>query len=375
MINLDKGIINKGDITRIVKTMKRAMAGEEITVAFLGGSITQGSLATTPDNCYAHLVYEWWSEKFPKAKVNYLNAGIGGTPSDFGVARVDSDVFKYNPDFLIVEFSVNDSATDYYMESYEGLVRHILLASEKVGLMLVHNVRYDNMESAEDKHVIVGKYYDIPEVSMKYSIYPAVANGSIKNRDITPDDLHPNDAGHLLLSKVIINALEKIYEIAWDGSLSCVSEAPLPGPLTKNSLENAVRLQNYNYNAVLKGFEPDTAIQNHITEMFRNGYTARKKGDSISFSTTCKTMLVQYRKSVNKPAPVAMAIVDGREEDGVVLDGNFDEDWGDCLYTQPVLLHGDDSLHEVEIRIIKDHSQEKEKDVVPFYLVSVIAGK
>ena len=35
------------NLKRLKDCMKRAEAGEELTIGFLGGSITQGSLATT----------------------------------------------------------------------------------------------------------------------------------------------------------------------------------------------------------------------------------------------------------------------------------------------------------------------------------------
>lgn len=372
-INFERGFINKGNFDRIACAMKKAMRGDKITVAFLGGSITQGSLSTTPEKCYAYLVYKWWKEKFPNTEVVYVNAGIGGTPSDFGVARVDKDALSYSPDFLIAEFSVNDAPTDYYMESYEGLIRHILKTSPKTGLMLLHNVRYDNMSSAEDKHVIVGKYYDIPEVSLKYCVYPEVANGNIKNRDITPDDLHPNDAGHRLVADAVIYALEIIFEYALHEDVKA-ENMPVPKPLTLNTLENSVRLQNNTYKAKAEGFTEDTRPQKHITEMFRCGYEAWKKNDSITFIAKSESILVQYRKSVKKPTPIAKAVVDGDEKNAVILDGNFEEDWGDCLYTVPVLLHGKKTEHEVKITIIEDHASKGEKDEVPFYLVSVIAG-
>ena len=67
--------------------MRKAKSGEPITVGFLGGSITQGCLSSTPETCYAYLVYEWWKKQFPDTSVTYVNAGIGGTTSQFGVAR------------------------------------------------------------------------------------------------------------------------------------------------------------------------------------------------------------------------------------------------------------------------------------------------
>lgn len=379
-INYDKGIMNFGDTKRLVKAMLKAKAGEDITVGFLGGSITQGCLSSVPETCYAYLVYSWWKNKFSNSYVNYINAGIGGTPSDFGVARVDDDLLKYNPDFVIVEFSVNDGSDFYYMETYEGLVRHILKSSPDRALMLVHNVKYDDMSSAEDKHLIIGKYYDLPDVSMKHTLYPLVANGTYLSRDVTEDDLHPNDLGHSILATLITNYLEKVYEKLDDlknqvGNESDETEEnSIPNPITPNGYETSVRINNLNYNPVCNGFERDDTVQNHITEIFRHGYTSAKAGSSIIFKADCSSIAVQYRKSVNKPAPIAVAIVDGDETSRVVLDANFEEDWGDCLYTQPVAKHLEKKEHTIEIRIITDHSNDTVKDASDFYLVSVIAS-
>lgn len=51
-------------MTRLKNLMKRAANGESLVIGFLGGSITQGSLSSTPKTCYAYLVYEWWKNHF-----------------------------------------------------------------------------------------------------------------------------------------------------------------------------------------------------------------------------------------------------------------------------------------------------------------------
>ena len=126
LIAFEKGVINTGDDSRIRQVMRRAANGEALTIAFLGGSITQGCLASTPEGCYAYLTYAWWKEAFPKADFTYINAGIGGTTSHLGTGRVEEDVLQYEPDFVIVEFSVNDADDSaHFQETYEGLVRRI----------------------------------------------------------------------------------------------------------------------------------------------------------------------------------------------------------------------------------------------------------
>ena len=55
------------NLKRLKNCMKRAEAGEELTIGLLGGSITQGSLATTMESTYAYRVFMWWKQTFPKS--------------------------------------------------------------------------------------------------------------------------------------------------------------------------------------------------------------------------------------------------------------------------------------------------------------------
>lgn len=366
-IDPEAGIENIGNLYRIKEVMKKAQSGLEITIGFIGGSITQGSLATTQETCYAIKVFKWWQIHFPQAKFIYLNAGIGGTTSQFGAARVQSDLLVYEPDFVIIEFSVNDENDEHFLETYEGLIRKVYRDEKNPAVLIVNNVRYDDGMNAQDIHNRIGASCRIPCVSMKNTIYRQVEAGVIPVREITSDDLHPNDCGHELVSFVITHFLEKVYAQIND------KEEPvkeLPEPLTKNTYECSVRYQNYNSAVVSNGFSEDTSKQEAITQIFKNGWTAEEKGSSIVFRVAGSGIAVQYRKSVCKPTPIAIVVVDGDEDNASILDGNFEENWGDCLYLQTITEHTEQKMHEVEIRIIETHVN----DIVPFYLAAVLTA-
>lgn len=362
MIEYKNAMINRGNWNAIQHVFQKAYRGEAVTIGFLGGSITQGSLASCQENCYASRVFQWWQARFPQTR--FINAGIGGTTSQFGAARVADDLLQYHPDLVFVEFSVNDDCNSFFMETYEGLVRRILRSGAAV--MLIHNVRYDTMESAEEVHLKIGVHYHLPCVSMKSTIYPLISSGQIPARQITPDDLHPNDEGHSLVASVITWALEQIR----DAALPDEPLGELPPPLTENQYEHSRRYRNDNTAPVLEGFVADDTPQEHITQMFRRGFTASRKGDSITFLVEGTGIAVQYRKSVRKPAPIAKVTVDDCEENAVLLDANFQETWGDCLYIDNALIHGKHTLHKVKITVTEAHQD----DAVPFYLVSVIGS-
>lgn len=392
----DAAVSNRGNLARLKKLMRRAGDGGKLTIGFIGGSITQGSLATEPRLCYAYRVFDWWRKTFPRAEVSYLNAGIGATDSQFGCARADSDLLAGRPDFVIVEFSVNDADDEHFLETYEGLVRKIYSAEWEPAVLPVHNVCYDNGSNAQRIHGRVAEYYGLPALSMQSCIYPEITSGRLERRQITPDDLHPNDAGHELVASVITRFLERVREDAGTAAdrsadigkaqdrsadiektegrfADAGAEESIPlrnPPLTDNAYERSLRYRNDNSRPVRKGFAVDTAVQEGITDIFKKGWTASKKGSSITFEVKGSCIAVQYRKTMQLPAPVAELILDGDESRPFRLDANFDETWGDKLALDTVLEHGEDREHAVEIRLTETH----EDDRLPFYLVSVIAG-
>ena len=234
-IEYERGIANRGNQARLKKVMDRAIRGEKLTIGFLGGSITQGSLSSKPTLCYAYRVFDWWKQTFPQAEFTYVNAGIGGTTSHFGAARVQSDLLAYEPDFVIVEYSVNDESNEHFEETYEGLVRTIYQSAKKPAMVLVHNVFYHNGGNAQLIHSRIGRHYELPCVSMQSTIYPKVVAGEIENRQITPDDLHPNDQGHELVASVITYFLNTVRQAVEQTGVDETEPEAMPQPLTANS--------------------------------------------------------------------------------------------------------------------------------------------
>ncbi len=364
-IEVERAFANRGNLMRLKDCMRRAKAGEALKIGFVGGSITQGSLATAEDKCYAYHVYSWWKQTFPQAEFEYINAGIGGTTSQFGVARVQEDLLEKEPDFVIVEFSVNDKSTEHFLETYEGLVRKILKWKTNPAVLLVHSVYYDSGANAQLMHAKIGRYYDLPCVSMQSSVFAKVVDGSIPKDEITPDSLHPNDVGHHLEAEIITSFLELVLgDLQTKETTYVVKEAPL----TENEYENSVRFRSENANPVLDGFCVDETPQEGITDRFKGGWTADAAGAGITFTVKGSCIGIQYRRTIDHPAQIAEVILDGKRAG--LLDANFDETWGDNLELDTIAEHIENTSHEVTIRLI----EAPKEAVKPFYLVSVIAS-
>lgn len=356
--------MKKVNLARLKNCMLRAQRGEELTIGFLGGSITQGSLSTKPENSYAYRVFSWWKQTFPKAEFHYVNGGIGGTSSHFGVARAKTDVLMYQPDVVIVDFSVNDEANEFFQETYEGVIRKLLRWSSKPAIILLNNMYYDTGNSAQEYHNNVGLLYQIPNVSIKDTIYKRMKAGLYTREELTPDGLHPNDKGHELVALEITQFLEKVREEMDERE----EEIALPEPMTANAYEEAKRLTIREISPKLLGFRADTDEKMGHLDFFKNGWIGKKAGDKIVFEVSASCIAVQYRKTIKKPALRAKMVLDGDIEHAVLLDGNFEEDWGDCLYLEPILHHGEKKKHIVEIEIMEDGIEE----ATAFYLLSLI---
>ncbi len=384
MINIEemyeRGLLRVGNTSRMTRVMKRALAGEKLRVAFLGGSITAGAAATSAEGCYAYRVYTWWKERFPLAEIEYINAGVGATTSKFGVARVKEDILSLKPDAVFVEFSVNDSDLPVFQETFEGLIRTILLDADEPAVFMFNNVFYDDGRNAERVHNEIGEYYDLPIVSMRASLFEEIRKGNLKNTDISADNLHPNDYGHQLVAGVICHLLDRIYrEVAEESDRNQIASAGefmgtlapyrIPEvPLTANRYFGSDRKNNRSCEPEAYGFVKDETVKNGVWDVFRYGWAAKSTGSRIRFEVEGWLISLQYRKYALHPAPVARAIIDGREEQAVILDANFDETWGDCLYLQDVFTSENRGRHTVEI-ILEEEVPEKD-----FYLASVITA-
>ncbi len=357
--------MSQTNLSRLKKCMKRAEKGEELTIGFFGGSITQDCAATVHENSYAYRVFRWWERAFPEAKFYYINGGIGGTTSHFGAARVISDMLMYQPDVVVIDFSVNDESDIFFQETYEGLIRRILTWKSEPAVLLLNNVFYDTGKNVQEYHNAVGDWYRVPHVSIKDTIYQKIKAGMYTREELTQDGLHPNDKGHELIAQEITAFLEQVRA---DRDVYQESEVSLPEPMTANAYEFAKRLTIREISPELFGFRADPVEKTGHLDTFRNGWIGKQAGEKIVFEVTASCIAVQYRKTIKKPALRAKLILDRNTEDICVLDGNFEEDWGDCLYLEPVLHHGERKEHHIEIEILGDKAEK----ATPFYLISLI---
>lgn len=351
---------------RLKNCMRRAEKGGTMTIGFFGGSITQGCSATKHENSYSFRVFKWWEKEFPRTEFSYVNGGIGGTSSHFGAARIWQDLLMYQPDMVVVDFSVNDIGDDeaFFQETYEGVIRRILTCFWEPAVLILNNVYYDSGFTVQESHNEIGAWYHIPHVSMKDTLYRKVEKGIYRRDEITQDGLHPNDRGHELVASEIIALLGRIKAYMWEEE----EMPPVPDAMTANAYEHARRLTIREAVPELAGFRIDTEEKTGHLDVFKNGWIGGGAGERILFEEEASCIAVQYRKSIARPALCAKLVLDGDHEHPWVLDGNFREDWGDSAQILPILHHGQQKMHRIEIEIPGGQPE----GATPFYLLSLI---
>ncbi len=365
---LDNGIVSIGNLYRFEKMFDKIKSGKIVKIAFLGGSITQDCHTTVHELCYAYRTFDWFKRQFPSGKFEYINAGIGGTTSQFGVARVEDDILCHKPDMVFVEFSVNDSNTDKFKETYESLLRKILLTENEPAVFTFNNVQYDDGVNAQDVHNEVARYYKLPIVSMKDSIYQEILFGKYTSLDISTDNLHPNNVGHGLLAEVICNLLNTILVQYLNGNLAEDSYIVPELTLTNNRYISSKRIRNeiaVSESFISENVIVDTSEQYGVRDCFKKGFILNTEDSYFEVTLEFSALSVQYLKTMGKNSPLAALYIDGEKVS--LLDGNFDENW-DCLYLHDICDYQKSEKHRVRIEI-QNYPDDCKQD---FYFVSFI---
>ncbi len=341
---MERAILNEGNTDRLKAVINEAKESGEITVAYIGGSITQGSSATDSYNNYVNQTSRWIGETLG-VTVNTVNAGIGATDSYLGVHRVDRDVISQNPDIVFVEFSVNDTSAAKNTNSYDSLL-YKLLTSQSQPAVLSIIMTQENGTSLTTVHEPIAKHYDIPVISYREVIYPEVVKGNLDWKEISPDNIHPNDKGHVFLSQLIQKYLEPVVASA-EGFGTTKPEATYE-PYAGNIYANA-SLNNRESDKVVTLEEGNFTLEFGFSS-FKKGWAVNAAESYAKFEITAKNIGMVYFESIGGKGATAIIKVDGQEV--ATIDADFPGGWGNYLESVPLYSGEEEATHIVEVQLI-----------------------
>lgn len=212
-----RSFLSAGNNYRLKEFLRRAKTGENVTAAFLGGSITQGAGAVPlQENCYARKTYEALRD-YCGGNIRYIKAGVGGTPSETGLMRYDRDITRDGsvlPDLVVVEFAVNDASDETEGVFYESLVRKILDQPNHPAVILLLSV-FTNDWNLKSRLAPIGYRHQLPMVDMLEAVVPQFGLKSGEGRVITKrqyfyDVYHPANLGHQLTADCLMYLIKRL---------------------------------------------------------------------------------------------------------------------------------------------------------------------
>ncbi|HZZ19974.1 MAG TPA: SGNH/GDSL hydrolase family protein [Opitutaceae bacterium] len=199
-------------------------------VVFYGDSITQAG-------GYCTMVEEYARSRFPKWDLRFYNAGVGGDTVQGGWAgkadlRVDRDVISLKPTVVTIMLGMNDGGyraldketLETFVHGYRTIVDKIRAALPGVRIYFIRTSPFDDVTRDPQ----FGKGYDDVLRTMDDSISKIAAEDHLEivdfdkavndglaavwsqNRDlarqILPDRVHPNPAGHMVMGAALLRA-------------------------------------------------------------------------------------------------------------------------------------------------------------------------
>ncbi len=206
----------------------------DLVIGFIGGSITEGSGASSIKNRYSSLVVEdYFRKNFPNKNVIELNKSIGGTGSDYGHIRMLRNFGTQNPDVVFIEFAVNDiwGGKISLTQNMESMVRQ-LLALPKIPVIIfvyttsekslnMNGTSYSSVENSINAFHAVAQQYGIYEINLNDYVWQGVKDGKWSwdktktDTTLTKDNTHPNDKGYRVYADRITECLTADKSIAF----------------------------------------------------------------------------------------------------------------------------------------------------------------
>ena len=368
---LKRSLMNLGNYARVKKVIDRAKKGEEVTIAFIGGSITQGAGAV-PIHLKSY-AYQTW-EKFKAAfgeNVKLIKAGVGGTPSEFGMIRFERDVLregKVKPDLIVIEFSVNDEGDETKGLCYESLVRKCLALSEDTAVILIHAV-FAGDWNLEERLGPVGFRYEVPMVSVRQGVVSQFYLKPETGRVLTKsqffyDVYHPTNMGHAIMSDCLMYLMKQIDQAPAMEDGNWRAKEPVFGTYFEN-----VQLVDKSWKSnLLRDLNPgsftevDTELQ--YVEMddqikpvpeFPNNWQHVSGTEPFTVKITCKGLLIVSKDSGSVDSGKAKVLVDGKEV--LTLDPRA-VGWTHCT-PQIILQEEKAAEHLIEVKMLPEDADKK----------------
>lgn len=363
-----QSLLSQGNNKRLKEVIEKAKKGEDVTIAYIGGSITEGAGAK-PINTqsYVYKSYLKFKEMFGKEgedNIHFIKAGVGGTPSQLGVIRYERDVLRngtVEPDIVIIEFAVNDLDDETKGVSYESLVLKALAAKNNPAVILLFSV-FETDWNLQSRLAPVGWHYDLPMVSIKDAVVPQFRLSKEQGNVITKkqffdDPYHPTNAGHQIMTDSLAFLFETTNQAVKEEEDITLDKKSIIGNFFKNiklldreNFEEVAKIDEGSFTKIDRDLQRAVMDKDlHGTPLFPNNWMRDPSTDNTSFkmTLTASSLVLLYKDTANSQfAPVEIYV------NGILARtaDPHENNWTHC--NSLVIFRGENAReHEIEIKM------------------------
>jgi len=209
---VNRSLLFEGNTYRIKEKLRKAKKGEKIVIAYFGDSITNSVVLKNPNDGFAPLSFKKIKDFIGnKANVEYINSAINGSTPVLGNTIINKEILSKKADIIFIEYMALDRTEQIYRASMESLIRTCLNDENKPAIVLIIPCMY-KVSLSQDPITQLGKYYNLPVISIANAIHPEVSAGRMKSEEYFSDFVHPTEYGHRLMSDFIMNYIKKAYK-------------------------------------------------------------------------------------------------------------------------------------------------------------------
>ncbi|MDE7289548.1 MAG: SGNH/GDSL hydrolase family protein [Oscillospiraceae bacterium] len=342
-----RSFVSFGNTYRLEQKITQAASGEKTTVAYIGGSITEG-IGGTPDTCYAKLSYNYIAENYGKGdNVEYVNAGVSGTPSILGNLRLKKDVLDKNADIVFVEFAVNDGMEQLYKESYESLVRTILQQENEPAVILLFTVTKTG-HTCQEHMSQIGELYGLPMISVPDAIQPEIEAGNMTWADYSNDEAHPNAEGHKLVAEFIEYYFETLKVRNMVDAPTDMPVLPKFGSPYENAFLAEADYDNSNSDLQIGETGSFSAEARRIADFTKGAWVYSGEGtEPMKFTVKGNSFFFICKRNNSDTMGKFEVYIDGTK--AATIDTNQKDGWGEPYAFQAIKRSG---VHEMNVEIV-----------------------
>lgn len=208
------GLSSTSEYLRPIKDelVKEWPKNRTINLVFHGHSVPAGYFKTPVVNtvdAYPYQVLRLLKEKYPLAVINVINTAIGGEHSESGQKRFESEVLRYKPDVLFIDYALNDRGLG--LEVARTAWEKMIVRAQKPGIKIIlltpsPDLGIDIMES---DNILEQHAKQIRELAHKYGVGLVDSYSGFHEIKAAGGDLgdymsqvnHPNKKGHELIAR------------------------------------------------------------------------------------------------------------------------------------------------------------------------------